>query len=429
MAPFDSSVFSAVVWEAFDRGFDGGFVQSGKLSGLILGRFAPWFNRVTNNFNAQFVKQREDGYMINVILLQGVVIPAAFLACYLYTAANGFSLALCWAYHVFRIGPYFMNFAYCYTLCHKEGHSLRGLYSKPYNNAVLRNIFNWWVGLFFGVMPASFAFGHSINHHRYNNGPLDVVTTADKPRDSFVNWICYLPRWTSYSLNLSSIVQFTIEGNYKVAKQMVWGSVYFWLWFGFWANLDSTFATAYLLYPFLENVVLLACVNWSWHAFNNPNDPEDEYVRTAPARALTSRLPAYPLTRFLTCIIFFFCQVRGLGHHPGRTDQCSERRFPRGPPPISWRALDQTRAAGGQALGTVHRAPRDVLSRDARLRDLRHGGGARLRHASEEVRRPQRREDWKADDAPGDGEAAPVSRPRVLVGPPRAEGSEARGKE
>ena len=77
---------------------------------------------------------------------------------------------------------------------------------------------------------------------------------------------------------------------------MVWGSVYFWMWFGFWANLDSTFATAYLLYPFLENVVLLACVNWSWHAFNNPNDPEDEYVRTAPARALTSRLPAYPLS-------------------------------------------------------------------------------------------------------------------------------------
>ena len=42
----------------------------------------------------------------------------------------GFNLPLCAAYHVLRIGPYFMNFAYVYTLCHKEGHSFTGLYAK-----------------------------------------------------------------------------------------------------------------------------------------------------------------------------------------------------------------------------------------------------------------------------------------------------------
>lgn len=279
-APFIAPVvLSAIIWEGLDRGFKGGFVRSGnELSGVLLGGVAPWFNRQTNDFNAQFVKRREDGYMINVLVLQGIAIPAAFLGCYVHTAAHGFSVALCWAYHVFRIGPYFMNFAYCYTLCHKEGHSTRGLYAAPYNNPLLRNVFNWWVGLFFGVMPASFAFGHSINHHRYNNGPLDVVTTADKPRDSIIHWICYLPRWTSYALNLSSTVRFMQEGSYHVALQMVWGSVYFWAWYGIWAHINPTFAAAYLLYPFLENVILLACVNWSWHAFINPSDPEDEYV-------------------------------------------------------------------------------------------------------------------------------------------------------
>ena len=39
------------------------------------------------------------------------------------------------------------------------------------------------------------AWGHTINHHRYNNGPCDVVTTADKPRDSWVNFVAFLPRW------------------------------------------------------------------------------------------------------------------------------------------------------------------------------------------------------------------------------------------
>ena len=43
-----------------------------------------------------------------------------------------------------------------------------------------RNSFNWWIGLFYGVLPSSFACGHSINHHKYNNGPLDVVSTSDK---------------------------------------------------------------------------------------------------------------------------------------------------------------------------------------------------------------------------------------------------------
>ena len=32
-------------------------------------------------------------------------------------------LTLCWLYHVIRMGPMFMNFAYVYSLCHKEGHA------------------------------------------------------------------------------------------------------------------------------------------------------------------------------------------------------------------------------------------------------------------------------------------------------------------
>ena len=39
---------------------------------------------------------------------------------------------MAWAYNVLRIGPYFMNFAYVYTLCHKEGHSQLGLFKKEY---------------------------------------------------------------------------------------------------------------------------------------------------------------------------------------------------------------------------------------------------------------------------------------------------------
>ncbi len=56
-------------------------------------------------------------------------------------------------------------------MCHKEGHSKIGIFK----NKRLNNVFNWWIGLFYGVMPSSFANGHSINHHKYNNGPNDVI--------------------------------------------------------------------------------------------------------------------------------------------------------------------------------------------------------------------------------------------------------------
>ena len=57
----------AMLWEASDRGFDGGFVDSGKeLTGVVLGKIAPWFNRITQRYNTQFVKNSQDAYMMNM---------------------------------------------------------------------------------------------------------------------------------------------------------------------------------------------------------------------------------------------------------------------------------------------------------------------------------------------------------------------------
>jgi hypothetical protein len=47
-------VFGAVVWEAVDRGFHGGFVESGnELTGFLVGKVSPAVNRVTQSFNSQ----------------------------------------------------------------------------------------------------------------------------------------------------------------------------------------------------------------------------------------------------------------------------------------------------------------------------------------------------------------------------------------
>ena len=61
---------------------------------------------------------------------------------------------------------------------------------------------------------------------------------------------------------------------------MIFGSAYYVLWFWMWYRIAPGFAIAYVFIPFFENIILLACINWCWHAFINPEDPEDPYVQS-----------------------------------------------------------------------------------------------------------------------------------------------------
>lgn len=281
--PVGLVVFASMIWEAIDRRFEGGFVDSGKeLTGFLFTKFIPWLEESTHKFNSQFVKRPQDAYMMNCIYAYGGLLPLMFFGCAWYVSNHGMNLWLAFGYHLLRIGPYFMNFAYVYTLCHKEGHSFAGLFSKEYNEStILRNVFNWWIGMFYGVLPATFSYGHSINHHRYNNGPLDVISTSDKPRDNFANWVAYLPRYFLYAINISTSAQFAREKNWKVVYNVVLGSLWFLAWVLICASVISpAFAIIFVVFPFCEAMMLLAAVNWSWHAFLDPNDPENEYVQS-----------------------------------------------------------------------------------------------------------------------------------------------------
>ena len=285
--PVGLIVGSTVLWEAIDRGFKGGLVESNhELTGLIMGRLVPWFERVTKPFNKRLVKHEEDAFLVNFAVYMGVGLPlllTTFGRLHQAAESTGYALLLCYAYHVLRIGPFFMNFAYVYSVCHKEGHAAaarNGLFRKPLDRrGPLRFVFNFWVGLFFGVLPSTFSIGHSINHHKYNNGPSDIVSTADKPRDEWRWLIAYIPRFMLYASNISTTRQFCREGLYRVALQTTLGTLYYLAFLGLVARAyGGWFAFAYIVYPFLEQSLMLSGINWVWHAFLDPEDVENEYV-------------------------------------------------------------------------------------------------------------------------------------------------------
>ena len=64
--PVAAVIGSTVLWEAIDRGFKGGLVESNnELTGLIFGRIVPWITRVTAPFNKRLVKNPDDSFLPN----------------------------------------------------------------------------------------------------------------------------------------------------------------------------------------------------------------------------------------------------------------------------------------------------------------------------------------------------------------------------
>mmetsp|Transcript_38503 Transcript_38503/g.61036 ORF Transcript_38503/g.61036 Transcript_38503/m.61036 type:complete len:518 (-) Transcript_38503:52-1605(-) len=261
-----------VLWDFLDR------VGQGRPQDGLVMMTARFINRVTGPLWGSMMRNKEDGFIVNVIILLGVCVPSLFFYCLKNNMEYGFSPVLCLLYHVLRLGPYFMQFAYCYTLCHKEGHSRLGFFKNSVINMMFRNTFNWWVGLFYGVVPSTFAAGHSINHHKYNNGPLDVVSISDKPRDNFSNFVEFLPRFLLYAINVSTLRQFIYQKDYKVAARMFTGTLYYLIWLGCFWRLSPLFTICYLIFPAGENILLLACIQWCWHGFVDERDPENPYV-------------------------------------------------------------------------------------------------------------------------------------------------------
>lgn len=221
--------------------------------------------------SSQFTRKAVDRFLVPFVLLQGGLIPALFFYNLWHTLQYGFNPYLCYAYHILRVGPYYQNFAYAYTLCHKEGHVKGvGMFKKEYQ-WMLGGVWNWWIGMFYGVMPSTFALGHSVNHHKYDNGEYDTVTTWDQPRDSINHFLAYLPRWVAYHFNISVFIQFCLEGKHDLAFHMVLGTAWYLFVLAGLYWLSPLFAFAYYLYPLVESSMLLSAINWAWHCFVDPD--------------------------------------------------------------------------------------------------------------------------------------------------------------
>eukprot|EP01083_Nonionella_stella_P313375 1124707_1 len=278
----------------------------GPLMGLTMGVFVLWFIFINDaketgiiyhpqsrlstfcaNYYSRFVRHKEDVFVGNLVLIQGIVLPLLFFVILYVTRHYELPLVahlLIWYVYTFaRVGPAAQHFAYVHTLAHKEGHSV-GIFTFAWYplRQFVNNAFNWWIGLFYGLMPGTYSYGHSINHHSFNNLEGDLISTGWDVRDNIMNWFAYLVQFALYHLNITSFVKFYVaKKTRRYAKNMIVGMTWYWSFHVIVyivSGYNATFVFWYLTYPIFEGLIFLSGVNWAWHMFVDPTDHHNEFV-------------------------------------------------------------------------------------------------------------------------------------------------------
>ena len=266
-------VVMCTAWEAIDK-------RTINMLGLCR-KFSDWCGP---KFHRMGVVAREaDGFMVPVGFWLGVCLPAWFFYELHLAATEGFSVWRVLVYNICRIGPMYFNFMNTYVLSHKEGHAHNtSLYTWPRigRTPLLRHWFNGWVGFFHGVLPACFPISHNYNHHKYDNNQYDVYCTAYRPRDSIKSWTTYLAEWFLYATNVSSIGAFIEEGAYGHAFWSVAWSAWYWFLVAMCWRTHALFTFCTIVYALVEGNIMLCAVNWVWHAFIEPDEPQNDYINS-----------------------------------------------------------------------------------------------------------------------------------------------------
>lgn len=270
-------IVCCTLWEGLDQ-------MTLKLSDKAT-HFNEWCDR--NLPYKKFVVHPRDTFMVNTTIWLAGFLPAYFLVeAYVQAqslaAGNGFLWWRAAIYNVVRIGPMYRNFMYVYVLCHKEAHCFGKLFSEPYRNYMgLQFVYNYFIGFFHGVIPGPFTESHIYNHHKYDNDSDDVYSTGAYPRDSFKQYLRYVYIWFLYALNISSIHKFYSEGMMDKTVRCMAGCLYYVFGLCLCSKFISPlFALMYVWYPLVEANILLSAVNYTWHAFIDPDNHDNDYVNS-----------------------------------------------------------------------------------------------------------------------------------------------------
>lgn len=134
----------------------------------------------------------------------------------------------------------------------------------------------WFIGLFFGQTPETYASHHLGMHHRENNMENDLSSTMHYQRDSLRDFSKYLMNFVVLGI-IPLVKYFRERKQNKIAFKVIRGEIFFVLMcvgLGF-VNWPATLMVFIL--PFLISRIIMMMGNWAQHSFVDVEDPGNHY--------------------------------------------------------------------------------------------------------------------------------------------------------
>jgi fatty acid desaturase len=134
----------------------------------------------------------------------------------------------------------------------------------------------WFIGLFFGQTPDTYASHHIGMHHRENNLEEDLSSTMHYQRDSLWDFTKYFSNFFFLSI-IPLVVYFKKRHQKKLVKKVIRGEVFFVLLCVGLCFVDWPATVMVFILPFVLSRVIMMMGNWAQHSFVDPEDPGNLY--------------------------------------------------------------------------------------------------------------------------------------------------------
>jgi len=241
---------------------------------------APWVRR----FAERWVYQRpvHADYFVRALLLLLSTVIAVGVVTWWQVTHGSLPFWLIFLYYLAWVGFGGRIMGAAYTFSHREGHRPRGGLYRPWIRRTFGNVFENWLGFFYGNVPYNFSTSHNLLHHRLDGGKGDPFYMWDIDRSSWSDLMLFFCRTFVYMTGWSSLKAFkTQEPGEKMDRafrQLLKGFLLYWIvaplviiggLTAAGSTLPSALAFFFFIYlqPLFAMSTFIALLNVAYHGF------------------------------------------------------------------------------------------------------------------------------------------------------------------
>jgi len=134
----------------------------------------------------------------------------------------------------------------------------------------------WFIGLFFGQTPDTYASHHLGMHHRENNMEDDLSSTMHYQRDSLKDFLKYYLNF--FLLGIIPLVRyFNMKKQSKLSRKVIVGELFFVLMCVGLCFVNWPATVMVFILPLVISRLIMMMGNWAQHSFVDKDDPGNLY--------------------------------------------------------------------------------------------------------------------------------------------------------